>query len=70
MNDSGRIGAREWHAICCGASLVWCTRECIADERTNRPATLQVRGGDPHMAAKKKAAKKKGTKKKAAKKKK
>jgi hypothetical protein len=29
-----------------------------------------IRGGDPHMAAKKKAAKKKGTKKKAAKKKK
>jgi hypothetical protein len=37
---------------------------------SNATATLPVRGGDPHMAAKKKAAKKKGTKKKAAKKKK
>ena len=33
-------------------------------------SNIPFRGGDPHMAAKKKAAKKKGTKKKAAKKKK
>jgi hypothetical protein len=37
---------------------------------SNRTASLRLRGGDRHMAAKKKAAKKKGTKKKAAKKKK
>jgi hypothetical protein len=41
-----------------------------ADSVHHRPATRPARGGDPHMAAKKKAAKKKGTKKKAAKKKK
>jgi hypothetical protein len=41
-----------------------------ADSVHHRPATRPAWGGDPHMAAKKKAAKKKGTKKKAAKKKK
>jgi hypothetical protein len=38
--------------------------------RSTSPMNTSIRGGDPHMAAKKKAAKKKGTKKKAAKKKK
>jgi len=47
-------------------------RECSADdvELDHTRITSSLRGGDSHMAAKKKAAKKKGTKKKAAKKKK
>ena len=48
-------------------------RIVIASQRCPTPhrlASRPDRGGDPHMAAKKKAAKKKGTKKKAAKKKK
>jgi hypothetical protein len=69
MNDSRPLWAREWHATCfahlsCGVPRVH--REC----RRTRTATVPLRGGDLHMAAKKKAAKKKGTKKKAAKKKK
>jgi len=46
-----------------------CTRECNADDELDQHH-FTLRGGDSHMAAKKKAAKKKGTKKKAAKKKK
>jgi hypothetical protein len=45
------------------------TCECSADSRIEQHHFIS-RGGDSHMAAKKKAAKKKGTKKKAAKKKK
>ena len=46
------------------------SRESGADEAELEQHHFTLRGGDPHMAAKKKAAKKKGTKKKAAKKKK
>jgi len=42
----------------------------IARRRIRTRLASLTEGGDPHMAAKKKAAKKKGTKKKAAKKKK
>jgi len=70
MNDSRRRRASDWHAICCCSFLVRCTRECSADDVEREQHHFTLRGGDPHMAAKKKAAKKKGTKKKAAKKKK
>jgi len=65
--------ARErcWHASCSDASRERCVAfERIAPCRIRSRLASHTEGGDPHMAAKKKAAKKKGTKKKAAKKKK
>jgi hypothetical protein len=70
MCASRRARERDWHAICSGPFLVRCTREWSARGLEPDLQHFQSRGGDPHMAAKKKAAKKKGTKKKAAKKKK
>jgi hypothetical protein len=61
---------RDWHATCWYRKTSGASGVCVADDvRVFRQCVLTW-GGDPHMAAKKKAAKKKATKKKVAKKKK
>ena len=62
--------AKVWHASCWYVLSSGASGVCVADDvRVFRQCVL-TGGGDPHMAAKKKAAKKKATKKKVAKKKK